>query len=171
MASERSRSEFRTAARNTRGLENAWREGLRAIRRKDRKHVKVDATTRLAGSIEVDGALQGAHPNANRWDYAIGVLGRDEFVVWLEIHPASSSHVEEILKKSAWLLGWLKSEAPELDRLPRRLAWVASGRIGLATTSPQSRRLAQAGIGFPRRVLNLNEFKSGHAELESGNTS
>jgi hypothetical protein len=102
----------------------------------------------LTGSVDVDQALVASRPDDNRWDYGIGVKNGSEHVVWVEIHPASSHHVQAVIDKLKWLRGWLGSEAPSLRRLPPRFVWVASGKVALTPNSPQRRKVAQAGIYF-----------------------
>jgi hypothetical protein len=76
----------------------------------------------------------------------------------VEVHPASSDHVAKVLEKLAWLRQWLRSEAPNLDRLTRGgFYWIATdGRVAISRDSQQAKRLAKAGIHGPKRVLALN---------------
>lgn len=43
---------------------------------------------------------EGLYPNASRWDYAIGY---DQKAWFVEVHPANTSNVKEMLKKVEWL--------------------------------------------------------------------
>jgi hypothetical protein len=76
-------------------------------------------------------------------------------VLWVEVHPASSLHVDDVLAKLRWLRMWLAGHAPELGRMPRRFHWVATGGIAFARGSPQARRIAQHGVSFPVKLLEL----------------
>ena len=73
--------------------------------------------------------------------------------VWIEAHPASSSHVEDMANKARWLRGG----RPRLQAItaPRPFAWVASGRVVLQRGSPQAHRLAMGGLAFRVRELTL----------------
>ena len=140
---------FDDAVRQTPDVDGALRAGIQALSPSHRRQVRVKNARRLRGSIDVDKALSGSMPNAPRWDYGIGLSGsRDDRAVWVEFHPASSSHVDDILKKHAWLRGWLRDRAPLLSHLPREFKWVATGGVALRPGSPQRHRAAAAGIRF-----------------------
>jgi len=140
---------FSEAVSRTPSIRGHLKSGLKALRKGDRSRVSCDGR-RLRGSIDIDNALRDLYPNDARWDYAVGVhQSHQDFVVWLEMHPASSLHVDEVLSKMRWLSQWLGTSAPELRGLPRRLCWVATGRIPFSRGSPQARKLAQAGLRFP----------------------
>jgi len=97
-------------------------------------------------------------PESNKlWDYAVGVANprQPDSAAWLEVHPASSLHVDEVLAKLRWLKQWLESGAPELDQLPRRFCWIATGAVSFDRGSRQARRIAQAGLRFPVKHVDL----------------
>jgi hypothetical protein len=93
-----------------------------------------------------------------RWDYAVGVhkSGSDR-VVWIEVHSASSHHVDEVLSKLRWLLQWLANSATALNELPRRFCWIATGTVSINRGSPQARRLAAMGLRFPAKHVDVEE--------------
>jgi len=148
---------FEDAVTATSGLEHAYRPGLRALRGRDRQRIRCENPTKLAGSVDLDGALADSLPNDPRWDYGIAVRGRGkhDFVNWVEVHPASSSHIDDVLSKLAWLKQWLDSSAPSLDKLPRKYLWLASGRVAIGRGSPQRKRLASQGIRLVGQRLRL----------------
>jgi len=152
---------FEKAVRSTAAILDHFQKGLQGIREADRNRLQCADTRRLRGSVDLDEALRIVHPNASRWDYAIGI--RDtlsaDLVVWIEAHPASSSrHVGDVLKKLLWLREWRAREAPALDKMPARYCWVATGKISFPGTSPEARRIAQQGLRFPTRKLDLDEL-------------
>jgi hypothetical protein len=98
-------SAFQVAVLATDCLAGAYRSGLQVVRKQDRQRITCQDGRRLTGSIDVDQALHRSHPDDNRWDYGIGVKHNSEHVVWIEIHPASSSHVQEVIAKLTWLRG------------------------------------------------------------------
>jgi hypothetical protein len=126
------------------------------VRPRDRERITSRDGRSLTGSIDLDKAMRLAHPDAARWDYGIGIRRNGEHVVWVEIHPASSSHIEAVLRKLQWLRGWLKTNAPELRGLSATFAWVASGAVALPRTSPQRRRVANAGIHFAGERIEVD---------------
>lgn len=153
---------FKDAVENTPGLEQAYHPGLQALSRTDKtRHVSCKDTRILTGSINLDSTLANSLPNDSRWDYGVGVKpsGQHEKIVWIEVHPASSHHVDGVLAKLAWLKTWLQTDAPQLKALsssPRDFVWIASRGVALPRTSPQSRKLALHGLGFPRTRIDLS---------------
>lgn len=151
---------FRRAVPSAAAVRDGFREGLGAVRNVDRNRLRCANPRRLRGSVNLDQALKLAFPNHPRWDYAIGVSRgtQSDHVVWLEVHPASSLHVDEVLNKLRWLNGWLASDAPELRRLPAHFYWVATGTVSFRRGSRDEKRIAQEGMRFPGKQLNLDEF-------------
>jgi hypothetical protein len=109
--------------------------------------------------VDIDAALKSDLPNDPRWDYAIGMIvdSKRDRIVWVEVHPASSSNVKEVLAKLRWLRDWLDSAAGTLARLDRRIVWVASGTVAILRGSPQARQLAIEGLKFPRSHVVLED--------------
>jgi hypothetical protein len=90
---------FVEAVRRTPSIRDRWKSGLKALRKVDRLRVSRDGRG-LRGSVDIDSALRDLHPGDARWDYAVGVGRRSgDVVVWLEVHPASSLHVDEVLER------------------------------------------------------------------------
>lgn len=123
--------------------QGAFKTGITALRRADRS--KVGVLRQPIGSADVDAALRTRHPNAARWDYVVGMgsAGASVELVWIEVHPASSSaNVGEVEGKLTWLLGWLSGP---LSTYRRRIVWISSGSTSFTSRSPQIRRLALQG--------------------------
>ncbi|MGQ9589560.1 MAG: hypothetical protein ACUVYA_04615 [Planctomycetota bacterium] len=150
---------FSRAVGSVPALGGAYRRGLGALRKRDRRRVRSRDTRSLAGSVDLDEALRESQPNAERWDYGIGYReGSDEHAIWVEVHAADSHHVGKVIAKARWLKRWLDDNARELLRMTRPrdgFVWVASGRVGLPQGSPEARELAEAGASFPRTELEL----------------
>jgi hypothetical protein len=144
---------FKQAVENTRGLEQAYRRGLQAIQSRDTGRIPCHESRMVTGSVNLDDALAAVLPNDPRWDYGVGVTAQttSETIVWIEIHPASSHHVDEVLHKLDWLKDWLRTRAPQLDVMPREFVWVASGQVALQANSPQRRKLAPPRPSLCRR--------------------
>lgn len=151
---------FRNAVASTTAIRDRFRDGLGAVRNVDRDRLRCSSPRRLRGSVNLDEALRLSFPNAPRWDYAIGISqhSRSDHAVWLEVHPAASLHVGEVLNKLRWLKSWLANDAPELQRLPAHFCWVATGTVSFRRGSREEKRIAQEGIRFPGKLLNLDEF-------------
>ena len=92
---------FKEAVEATPGLDQAFRTGLQALRAKDRPHVDAEDPRSISGSADIDTALQNAHPNANRWDYAVAYKHQNraaDVVYWLEPHTANDAEVSRLVR-------------------------------------------------------------------------
>lgn len=58
--------------------------------------VKIENTRLIDGSVDIDNAVKKLYPNDSRWDYVIGYNGNAYFI---EIHPADTKNVDEMIKK------------------------------------------------------------------------
>lgn len=141
---------FKEDVASTAGIETAWKAGLHALQKPDSKHVSVKSTRNLRGSVDIDSSLRNRYPNNARWDYVVAqTQGREEFLHWIEIHPAAAgSTVGEILTKFEWLREWLRQEGNLLEAYKREFLWVASGKSSYTRNSPQLKSLAAKGIRF-----------------------
>jgi hypothetical protein len=147
---------FSEAVTKTPSIRNHLKPGPKALKGRDRGRISCESRL-LRGSVDVDAALRDAFPNAARWDYAIGIKrNAHDSVVWLEVHPASSRHIDDVLNKLRWLKQWLGTSAKELDRLPRRFCWVTTSTVSFNSASPQARRIAEAGLRFPVKHVDLD---------------
>ena len=143
----------------------AFRPGKQALKAEHRELVACRDPRRFTGSIDLDSALADEREFAdkNRWDYGLGYRMPDgpEAAVWVEVHPAHAGEVDHVIAKLRWLKEWLRRSAPALDGLTQRfpgspLVWLATGAgTHIPPHTPQARRLAQAGLGMPRRRLEL----------------
>jgi len=129
-------------------LGGALSRGLGALKATDKSHVSKKSTTKLAGSVDIDKALEPSQPNAHRWDYLVGVHeGNGTRIHWIEVHPASSTgNIAEIEAKMKWLMYWMKTTP--LVKYPRSIVWVASGKSVFNGRSPALKKLASRGIKF-----------------------
>lgn len=119
------------------------------------------ATTRFTGSLDMDAAFKQAEPEANRWDFGVGMHkpGKQEFAVWVEPHSASSlGEVKTILAKLDWLQG--KLDQPEFRQLKALTDACAAGGIdgfigwqppvwGFAPAARRANMLAAHGMNPP----------------------
>jgi hypothetical protein len=154
---------FQKAVSDTPDLgKHAYHAGLKALTAAHRKRIQ-QGEARILGSINLDGALCQRYPNEPRWDYAIGVQkGNKPYAIWVEVHPANTSNVSEVLLKLRWLKGWLSGQATQLHALTppqRAYHWIATDGVDITPNSPEARQLAQAGLTMPREVLKLNDLE------------
>jgi hypothetical protein len=152
---------FRDAVDSTPSIRGFFRDGLQAIRNVDRDRLRCSMPRNLRGSVDVDSALKPTFPSDSRWDYAIAIRrrSRPEYVIWLEVHPASSRHVDEVLRKLQWLKDWLETAAPAMRGLPGEFRWVSTGRVAFRRGSREEKRIAQKGLRFPTKQLDLDTLR------------
>lgn len=133
---------FKDAIESNPMVSMAFKEGLKAIERKDASKIRAVDSRKLSGSVSLDECLKSNFPNAARWDYIIGFKEKAYFA---EIHPANTSNVDEVIKKKIWLESWLNDSARMIKacRATNNYYWIASGKIAILRNSPQARRVAK----------------------------
>lgn len=144
-------SAFKDAVTNTPDISKGYKVGLTALGKYSSK-VTVSNTVKVEGSVDIDSTTVALYPRENRWDYMIGFNGK---VIFVEVHSATTSEVDVVLKKLDWLKNWLNSKAPDLVKLraPEPYFWVQSKNFQILKHSPQYRRAVQKGILPVARVM------------------
>lgn len=128
-----------------------YRKGLQALKAADRSLIRPGNPRHCLGSADIDSSLAAKQPQASRWDY---VIAHEQTLHFVEVHPAYTSEVSQVIKKKEWLLAWIKNaEVGNLD-VPRRFHWLASGKVAITRNSKQARAAAQMGL-MPVRQLDL----------------
>jgi len=146
---------FQDAVANTNDVRDYYQPGFQALIERDRNKLSCKEPRKISGSLHLDVAVAQLYPNAARWDYGIGIKkteAKDE-AIWVEVHPADANQVPRMIDKLTWLKNWLNDSAPNLMVITKNdspYVWVASGRVSFQKSSPQAKRLALAGITFPR---------------------
>lgn len=136
-------------------IQHGFNSGLRALGANSNK-IKVQDTRQLNGSVDIDECTTEKYPNASRWDY---VIGYNEKAYFVEVHPASTSSIREMLQKLTWLRWWLKHQAPDLKAIQAAEApfrWVATGSVQISKKGKQARQLAQSGLQAPQKSIMLH---------------
>lgn len=135
---------FQNAVEHTPEISAGFRNGLTALGANSEK-VTVDDTRKLDGSVDIDACTTKIRPTEPRWDYAIGYESKAYF---LEVHPANTSNVQEMINKANWLKQWLNEKAPALKAIAAEDAfyWVPSGKYAIERRSMQYKKLAQSKI-------------------------
>jgi hypothetical protein len=146
---------FNHAVRSSNDVRDAYQPGLQALLERDRNRLSCQDTRKISGSLNLDATLAGLYRDQPRWDYGIGIKKTEstDKAIWVEVHPADANQVQKMVEKLAWLKNWLDNRAPDLMGITERdspYIWVSSGRVSFQRTSPQAKRLALAGIIFPR---------------------
>lgn len=140
-------------------LASALKLGLHALQASARAKISHVDTRRIAGSIDLDSALRQSEGGENRWDYGVAtaVDARSDFVDWVELHDANSTHVQNVIDKATWLRRTLQVRAPNCLKISNRFVWVATGPIAMTRHSPQAKRLSEAGVEFPAKNVLLGK--------------
>ena len=139
--------------------------GKQAIKAEYRGQVSVGKNFSFTGSVDLDHHFSNAEPNANRWDYGVGFNHDDEFIIWIEPHPASSpKEVDIVLKKLKWLQSKLKSPGYEgffkltkatQEKGERPFRWLYKGKTSFRAGGKEARLLAQNGLNLPERRIRI----------------
>ena len=143
---ENAKCAFQIAVENTPDVKNGFRAGLQAVKNSDRNKVDATDSRKIQGSLDIDGQVMEIYPDDNRWDYA---LSYDDKIYFFEVHPASTSEVDAVIKKLGWLKNWLKNKAPEINKLQKGnqpYTWVQSGSYSILPSGPYAKKLAFNGI-------------------------
>lgn len=146
---------FRVAIQSTVGIGPHLRRRLNALSKAHQNSIIPSNPNMIAGSVNIDAALQSAYPNDNRWDYAIGfrITNQDDKAFFVEFHRAKADEVPRVLQKKQWLECWMQGK-PVDNLQPRRFVWVSSGGIKIPPNSRHRRILSMNGLQLVRR-LNL----------------
>ena len=140
---------FKSALEKTSDLKNGYSEGLKALGNYSAK-VSISVRDALLGSCDIDGCTKALYPEDSRWDY---VIGYDQKAWFVEVHPACTSNVDDMIKKVLWLEQWLKEKGRELAAIRNDNVhyWIPSGKVRITKTSRQYRALAKHGL----RITNI----------------
>ena len=150
---------FQQAVEQIAEIGGAHCPGLQAIKNAHRKLIATKSRKVWRESVDLDAALAARYPNAERWDYGVGIhRDRAEHAIWVEFHPADSQHINEVLKKLAWLKSWLKSSGRPLQAMTRRYVWVATGGVTVTRDSKRMRKLAEEGLYFAGSRLDVDDL-------------
>jgi hypothetical protein len=109
---------------------------------------------RVGCGVPLDRCRQPHEGGVERWDYVF-VLRDSDDAVGVEVHHADANQVDVMIGKRDWAERLLGTECRDLSVV--RWLWVASAS-GTILFTPQhylARRLAEAGIEFPRRFVEL----------------
>lgn len=145
---------FKQSVESIDDLKGGYRSGLQALGPNSKK-VSVKCAKDLLGSVDIDSCTHTIYPNDSRWDYAVGY---NQKVIFMEVHPADTSNVSEMIKKVQWLKTWLKEKAESLVKMGRddNYYWIPSGRNNILKTSPQYRSLAKHKLVITKKPFVID---------------
>ena len=144
-------------------------KGKGAVKRQYQAGIASGPTLKFTASVDMDESCKAAEPDSHRWDYGLGVERNheNEFAVWVEPHPASSTgEVSKIIAKLDWLERKLEQPAfKDLKALTQKAAqagvprfhWLAiTGDIRIRPGSREAVLLSKRGLRLPTRHLALS---------------
>lgn len=145
---------FKQAVEAIAPLASHYQVGLQAMERKYQHLLMPENTRRLEGSVDIDSAKKESDPNGARWDYAIGYNG---IVYYIEIHPANTSNVGEMIAKSRWLNNWLNVEGLPLKQYhePEVFYWIPTGKVAITKNSTYFKKLALCKLKLSATPLKM----------------
>lgn len=136
-------------------LQAAIHDGLGAMKQVDKGYIEQTIRTEFADSLDLDAAMQMAHPEDNRWDYLLG-HGKSGKLFALEPHTMKDKEVKVLIQKRAQaklqLEGHLRPGVTIADWF-----WVSSVD-GIADTGKARRSLDQAGIKRVGKALKAKHL-------------
>lgn len=140
--------------------------GKLAIKGEHRDRVSTSGASSVIDSVNLEKALSSLSPGAPQWDYAIGwISSGTDSCCFVEVHPANTLQVEEIVRKKTSAAALLTQHAPKVMRLADQTRlrigkpvwrWITTGaHVGIHANTPAARRLRQAGVSMPTRHVEL----------------
>ncbi len=145
---------FKKQVESTADIKGCYQRGLQALGNNSQK-IKVSEKSKLTGSVNLDKCTSSKYPNDPRWDY---IIGYKEVCYFIELHPASTKNIKEVIKKLDWLKGWLINEGKAIDKIKSKKSpyrWIATGGVAILKNSPQARGLAKSGVTYPQGIARL----------------
>ena len=144
---------FKEAVINCKEISTAFQPGLKALGAES-CHIRAVNPQLIDGSVNIDKCLKTLYPHASRWDYAIGYDGNAYFV---EIHPADTSNVDEMIRKVGWLKKWLSESATDLQSLHKCKVfhWIPTGRVRILKGSTHYKKIAKNNLVITDKIMVL----------------
>lgn len=132
---------FELAINKIYDLKDGYCVGLKALKKNSTK-ISISDDVDILGSCDIDTCTKNSYPNEARWDY---VIGCNQKALFVEVHPADTCNIHEMIKKVKWLENWLKTKGKELAiiRMNDIHYWIPSGRVNILKTSSQYRALSK----------------------------
>lgn len=145
---------FLDSVNNTPSIAGHGKVGLSALTATYKKKITLINPRLCEGSLDIDNTLKHSLPNEHRWDYAIGY---NENIIFIEVHPATTSEVSTVIAKLNWLKKWLKNRNNKLTENCNETSfhWISTNGCNINPQSKHARQLALTGMTSPRAQLNI----------------
>lgn len=131
---------FKEAVEATKDIAVGYCRGLKGLGANS-VCIQLQNAQKANGSVDIDATTKTLYPTDARWDY---VIGYDEKGYFVEVHPANTSNIREMVNKKKWLERWLVEKAPRLKELKANelYYWIPSGKCAILPTSPQFKQIS-----------------------------
>lgn len=148
-------SKFERALQAVGGLR--MQRGLKALGNNSSKVACKDSHM-ILGSVDLDKDLKDQMPQDSRWDYVIGYENnKEEKAFFVEVHPAHTSEISQIVKKAQWLKEWAEMNAKELWGMKHLIYWIATDGVHIRSNDHGLKKLSQLGVSRPVPRLDLDK--------------
>lgn len=83
------------------------------------------------------------------------MVGYNDEAFFIEVHPADTKNVDEMIKKVVWLKEWLAKTSPLLLNLHKNriFYWIPSGRVRILKNSSQYKRIAANNLQIANKLI------------------
>ena len=143
---------FRDTVEANQQIGSCYKQGIQALKKKHRNKVQPQNPGSLNGSVDIEACLDDPDEGESRWDYMVGY---EEAAYFIEVHPADSKHVGEMVKKVNWLKQWLnrnpKIKGLQANQDPFR--WVSTN--GVHIQGNYKFKLSEHGLTMPQKQTTL----------------
>lgn len=143
---------FRDTVEANQQIGSCYQQGKQALTGNHRNKVQPQNPRNLNGSVDIETCLGEPEQGEARWDYMIGY---EKAAYFIEVHPADSRHVGEMIKKVQWLKQWLKQnqdiKALLAENSPFR--WVSTNGVNIQGN--YKFKLSQNGLSMPQKQTTL----------------
>jgi hypothetical protein len=123
------------------------KEGKVALKGEHRKKVVIEAMC----SVDLDTHGPASAHGEKRWDYLL--VNHDGKGHGVEVHPATTREVDDMIAKKRWAEGLLAKEAKKVTVV--KWHWVASGRVDIRKHDRSRKMLIDAHIEFPHEHVDV----------------
>ncbi len=142
---------FKKTVTKNEEIGDCYQKGLKAMGKYSKKVIPKNANN-ISGSVNLEECLSEPEEGEARWDYMVGYEGEAYFI---EVHPADSKNVGEMIKKVQWLKQWLKQN-PDIKGLTANkdpFRWVSTN--GYNIKGRYEKRIAENGLTLPKEKTTL----------------
>jgi hypothetical protein len=133
------------------------KDGVQALKEKDRPFIDGEIRASFADSLALDAAFEKGHEQEHRWDYLLG-HGESDKVFGFEPHTARNDQTSRVIRKRQEAMVQLRGHLRDGVRVADWF-WVASGKVDFLPMEKAVLQLDQNGITFVGKGLLQKHLK------------